>query len=589
MGWCSGDVRGSGILEQTAVVYALKLPRTFGSVTGDYVFSRINKEQNGANTVRQRNYSGVHQPPRWEYPSFVRINDYNMGNSPKPGGDTGRTTSGGRSEPTRRRIEPPRHTIRVAPSPKYIYAPGSHVGSTYRGQVCGTTQHTFRDIQLSLLRPRHQWSRCDGAARLEHAQQFYQPAFLDAEQNTCKNSERESSHYGDCTQMACTEVVQSSTRYKCDGAHNVTKQPENVYEDSRTARTNEKSKMENISLESLWRSRLSSLGWSKTAIKRLLKTWAPTTLNTYNKALRKLNTFCLSRGVSVLYVNDNILSEYMCDLAAKKTNRPKSVLSTTNAAIACMKGAMGRSGEMSTDIYKLIDGLIKSGTTNPMNRSKVMPVENFRDMFLTWPGNYMLTLEDLRLKCMTLLALSAMTRPSDVAPLSTLYDEKEGVFKPMVLSTENIRFNTNGSMTIIFHGIKNDYDRNGFEVNLPPASNPRLDVVRALRCYIQRTKYVRPANLALFLSLKKPYSGITATTAARILDKAIDRAGLKGQGFTAKHFRPTAATLAVESGIDPDCVRMVGRWRNRETFENHYVHAFPTRKFTDLLLKYEKE
>ena len=142
-------------------------------------------------------------------------------------------------------------------------------------------------------------------------------------------------------------------------------------------------------------------------------------------------------------------------------------------------------------------------------------------------------------------------------------------------------------MTIIFHGIKNYYSRDGFEVNIPPSTLPRVDPVRAIQCYINRTKYFRSGNLPLFLSLKEPFNGISATSIARILDKAIDLVGLKLQGFTAKHFCPSAATRAIQQGMDPDTVMWTDRWRSRDTFENHYVHAFPLLSFTDQLLNIE--
>ena len=142
-------------------------------------------------------------------------------------------------------------------------------------------------------------------------------------------------------------------------------------------------------------------------------------------------------------------------------------------------------------------------------------------------------------------------------------------------------------MSVIFHRIKNDYRRDGFEVNIPAASNPKIDPVRAIRCYIQRTKYIRPKSLPLFLSLKEPFEGLGSTSIARVLDKAIVLAGLGNQGFSAKHFHPTGATTAIEKGLNPDSVMRTGRWRSRETFENHYVHVFPVRSFTDTILSAE--
>ena len=145
-------------------------------------------------------------------------------------------------------------------------------------------------------------------------------------------------------------------------------------------------------------------------------------------------------------------------------------------------------------------GLIKSETSQPLKRSKVMPLEKFSEMFLSWPGNYLFTIDKLRLKCIVLLAITAMLRPSDAAPLSRVFDEEKQRFKSVVLSTKDLKVHQNGSLTIIFHGIKNDYNRDGFEVNIPPASVARIDPVKALQCYINCTKYLRSGDCPLFLS-----------------------------------------------------------------------------------------
>ena len=282
-------------------------------------------------------------------------------------------------------------------------------------------------------------------------------------------------------------------------------------------------------------------------------------------------------------VKESDIANYLCHIASN-SQRPKSVLNTTAAAITCFCEAVGITNLISQDLSKLIVSLVKGGTSEPMRRSKVMPLHKFTELFLSWPGNYMLTLEKLRLKCVVLLAISAMLRPSDAAPLSKVFDVQMQTYKPVVLSTKNLTFHPNGSLTIIFHGTKNDYSRDGFEVNIQPASLPRVDPVKALQCYINRTKYSRSGDCPLFLSLKEPSRAISATSIARILDKAITLAGLKSQGFTAKHFRPSAATTAVQQGINPDSVMRTGRWKSRDTFESHYVHAFPILSFTDQLL-----
>ena len=110
--------------------------------------------------------------------------------------------------------------------------------------------------------------------------------------------------------------------------------------------------------------------------------------------------------------------------------------------------------------------------------------------------------------------------------------------------------------------------------------------MRALKAYIQRTKYVRcKTEKPVFISLKKPYAAISAKTVSSILERSIVLAGVGNQGFSAKNFRPTGATSAVDAGISPDAIMKVGRWKSRETFMDHYVHSKPIHSFTDSVFK----
>lgn len=53
---------------------------------------------------------------------------------------------------------------------------------------------------------------------------------------------------------------------------------------------------------------------------------------------------------------------------------------------------------------------------------------------------------------------------------------------------------------------------------------------------------------------RKPFTAISASAVAKILEEAIDLAGLSGKGFSAKSFRQTGAIVAIEQGVDPHIV-----------------------------------
>lgn len=185
------------------------------------------------------------------------------------------------------------------------------------------------------------------------------------------------------------------------------------------------------------------------------------------------------------------------------------------------------------------------------------------------------------MKTLTLMALSLMLRPSDIAPRSVKV--KKGVVVQAQFTTDRLAFLSDGSAEVYLAGIKNDYQRDGFRVFLKPSSEAKMCPVRALKAYLGRTggiEVVRP----VFTPLQYPYAALSSATIAKILNQAISLAGLSGQGYTVKSFRPTGATSAVQNEVPADTARYIGRWKDRECFEKHYVHAHLPDFVTDAIL-----
>ena len=336
-------------------------------------------------------------------------------------------------------------------------------------------------------------------------------------------------------------------------------------------------------LETQWKNSLTAQGWSLGAASHFVASWAESTLSSYNRALENLHDFCHERNEHFPEVKQHVLADYLTEVA-RSTPRPKSVLNTTVVALSCLSGAVRIKNPVSAEINKLVVGLTKSCTKQPMKRSSAMPTEPFMLLFKSWKGNWFLSTEDLRLKAITLLSLSLMLRPSDIAPQGRVLAEGDTQFEQLELTVHMLRFNPDGSLTITLHGIKNDYSRDGFEVSIPPASDLKIDPVSTLRCYVERTREIHPKSGAVFLTLKRKdgeFAAISSKTVANVLCRAIKLANLDGQGFTAKSFRPTGAICAIEQGLDADVVRRVGRWKSKETFEFHYVHSRTPADFTD--------
>lgn len=343
--------------------------------------------------------------------------------------------------------------------------------------------------------------------------------------------------------------------------------------------------MAGLRLETLWSTRLRVLGWSPRASLQTVHSLANTTLHSYSTYIEKYVEFCKMHNIEFDCDNHfSVLADFLCNIA-DNSDRPESILRVVSAAISALFEALGKTSPMvNSDIRRLISGLVKTQTTKPMSRTKPMPMQPFIELFTKWGNNDQLSIKNLRLKAITLLALTCMTRPSDLAPRGKTFDKDENTFTNIILSTNNLNFMEDGSLTIRFFGIKNDTSRSGFEVNIPPNSNLTMDPVSCLHMYIDKTASKRPQNGALFIALHAPYKAISSETIGNILEEAIKLCGLGDKGFSAKSFRPTGATLAMATGILPETAMQLGRWKTKDTFMNHYVYPKLPEDFTSKLL-----
>ncbi|GFN91423.1 reverse transcriptase/ribonuclease h/methyltransferase [Plakobranchus ocellatus] len=223
-------------------------------------------------------------------------------------------------------------------------------------------------------------------------------------------------------------------------------------------------------------------------------------------------------------------------------------------------------------IDTFVKALIKADTKRPAGRTKVMPTNNFVKLFKNWGANENLSLRRLRQKAVTLLALTAMCRPSDLAP-------RVGFMR------DQIHFNDDGSMTVLFYGIKNDTDRHGFEVRIGRSECVLTDPVLCLKDYIRRTNQniTESQKQPVFITLLPPFKALSAQSVGTILRQSIADAGLD-ESFTPRSYRPTGATEAVVGGVEPYVARSLGRWKSEEVFASRYVYPLSTKSATDSIL-----
>ena len=575
-------------MAQISKLSTLQLLRAFSNLQHDGGIQTPVKRKDGTGVIGQCNFSSLRQQDGWKFNHSKQFNDHTLDVHTKFSHHVNSKASSWIPKSPGRLPESDRFKVQLEAQSGSLQEDRQSTRTTYHRQIRRDVQHSASKVQFIKMGPRSRSSGRNGP-EVGHTRRdkLLQSAILDDTKSAQENPTGTGRGHNHSPSVERSNVVSKTVENVNNTSSLHTQQQIHVPETRKETRTVQKSVLEDSCLESVWKIKLKNQGWKQDSIQKFMSNWAQSTLRSYSKIVDQFKNFCDESDAEFPDFSSAILAEFLCHLAAQ-TGRPKSILNIAVSAITSLCEALNKNSPLNNEIAKLVTGLIKSGTTEPMKRSRIMPVKPFLTLFEQWKGNWGLTLEQLRLKCLSLLAFSLMLRPSDMAPNAQVINE-DGSINRLIMTINQLQFLDDGSCIVLFHGIKNDYSRDGFEVVLRPATNPRLDPVLTLKNYIHRTQYVRPENGAIFLSLKKPYGPITSNTIARILEQAIFLAGLKNQGFSAKSFRPTGASNAIDAGLEPDFIRKVGRWKSKETFENHYVHSKPQSSFTDKILQQPQE
>ena len=455
------------------------------------------------------------------------------------------------------------------------------MGTAYDRQVCVNEHCSVRKVQLLFRGSINIRGGCSGS-ELVRRKQLCKPTVLSTKQNNRKDSHRSGSGYRDSSMVAKSSLVSKTTgTFNCSSLE-IRKQPRDVSEICRYSRATEELKVDDLRLENIWKGRLRLDGWPEPAVEAVVFNWAPSTLETYSRHVCSFVDFTLKRGVDPGQCPTNVVASYFVEVASR-SNRPKSLLDSNSAALACYYDGINERSPIDVDVRKLITGLVKTGMTEPMKCSNVMSTQPFMDLFMSWPENGALSMEFHHLKTNTLLALCAMLRPSDIAPRSVSI--KKNGMRNIQFTADRVVFKSDGSMRMFLFGIKNDYSREGFEVPVVPASVHKLCPVETMQDWLKRTESINPSSTRpVFFPLNCPFDVLSASSVSSILSKSIKLAGLSGKGYTPKLFRPMGATVAIQSKMDPDMVRKIGHWKDRQCFEDHYVHSVPHKNMSNVVL-----
>lgn len=337
-------------------------------------------------------------------------------------------------------------------------------------------------------------------------------------------------------------------------------------------------------MANLWRDR--TTGWSEAARKLVEEGPLRDSTNTrYTTALRRLAVWCTTNGRAFPFngTPDDVATtaDYLEEITRGRA-RPESTLKIVRAAINGFAKAAGATSP-TTDprIDRLIDAIVARRTTRPLYSRAPLDPALVANYWRSKPANDNLSEEDLRAKALTIFALVKFLRPSDAARLNRAY----------------MRWRNNDTeCTFIEWGFKNDHALVGNAGFVPTHREKIVCPLSTLRDYRARTaaKEARirdnlrrsydeqwadtPAEerplfepfVPLFMALKDGRP-ISADTCAKIMKRIAVKAGADPQMFSAGSYHKGGADYALANGMSERDVQWIGKWKNKDVFERHYV------------------
>ena len=192
--------------------------------------------------------------------------------------------------------------------------------------------------------------------------------------------------------------------------------------------------------------------------------------------------------------------------------------------------------------------------------SHTWSVSQVLDYIKSLGSNEGLSLRVLSLKLVTLLALTAPDRSSDLAKK----DLRFRTYHP-----EGVSFELPGLSKTSKPG---DSPKSSFHASF--GDDKDLCPVNCLKCYEDNTKDFRPRDInmsnKLFLSYINPHNPVTSSTLARWINNMLQLAGIDTETFSAHSIRGASTSEALKQGVSITEILDMADWSQENTFSKFY-------------------
>ena len=313
------------------------------------------------------------------------------------------------------------------------------------------------------------------------------------------------------------------------------------------------------------RKNLQDKGISERAAKLITTARSIGTRENYNTAWRKFHSWCSGRKIDPFRCDVSGILEFLSELF-ELGYQYRTINNYRSAISAFHEKADGIPVGKNNLVCSLMLGISNERPPQP-RYTNVWDVQLVLNYLLSLPYNDRLTLKQLTLKTVGLLALSQINRGSELKYLDLKFMRETD-------NTYIFSFNRHTKTSRKGNKRTPDLEFSAFEEEITLEPNERkLCPYTSLKFYLKTTQNLRGDDnikTQVFIGQIKPHKEVVKSTIAGWLKLLLKKSGINTEIFKAHSFRCASSSKAHLAGVSIQDILKTGNWTNTSTWQKFY-------------------
>lgn len=301
----------------------------------------------------------------------------------------------------------------------------------------------------------------------------------------------------------------------------------------------------------------------------MMASFSTNTLNQYNSSLKSWWLYCKDKHLDYCNSSTTILIEFLTD----KFNSGASY-STLNSYRSALSILLGQEVTCNDCIKRFFKGVYRMKPPTSKYNTTWNP-NAVLDYLTNYFPNDSITLKDLSLKTVTLLALASAQRMQTLSLIK---------MKNIIFDSEKITIKIDDLIKTSRPGVEQPL------IVLPYIKeNPRVCPALTLKQYIDTTTCLRLQEEYVFISYQKPHKKVGPQTLSHWVKLILEKSGIDIILYGAHSTRHASTSAAHKAGVNLEVIRKAAGWSESShvflKYYNKHVLTSTETEFVDAIFR----